>query len=88
MPQDNFEDILRKKLTDHELKAPDGLWEDIEAAMQAGQRRRHIRILRLATIGIAAAARNTEIGQSFIGEGIPTLATIDNNLHNRSSVRP
>ncbi|MDD6494057.1 MAG: outer membrane beta-barrel protein [Bacteroidales bacterium] len=56
MPQDNFEDILRKKLTDHELKAPDGLWEDIEAAMQAGQRRRHIRILRLATIGIAAAA--------------------------------
>lgn len=56
MPQDNFEDILRKKLTNHELKAPDGLWEDIEAAMQAGQRRRHIRILRLATIGIAAAA--------------------------------
>lgn len=56
MPQDNFEDILRKKLTDHELKAPYGLWEDIEAAMQAGQRRRHIRILRLATIGIAAAA--------------------------------
>ena len=32
-------------------------------------------------IGVAAAARNTEIGQSFIGEGIPTIATIDNNLH-------
>ena len=55
MPQNNFEDILRGKLANYEREVPDRLWEDIDAAMQARHRRRHIHILRFATIGIAAA---------------------------------
>ena len=35
----------------------------------------------VVVVRVATATRNTEIGQGFIGEGIPTIATIDYNLH-------
>lgn len=81
MKQDKWTQQLHDKLAEHETAAPEGLWADIEAALQQQPQPRQSRFMALRRWAVAASLAALMLGGSYLLWNRHENPIAENNLN-------